>query len=175
LSHYLLLLTLSLFLTLAGWRAKLRPALGNSGQKRRLRIANTLWVIGAALGVWTIGSTVNGFLELAYVDSAIGTLRNIAGSEDGFANGHPQRGFTCDFADFTSDKVLLALAKDNVRNGYKFQIRGCEWAKPNRRYQAVAVPLRVRMESFCIDESGVLKIDEAGSADGCLRGGIPFQ
>jgi len=176
LSHYLLLFLLSLVLILAGlvWRAKLYLVLGNSRQKKHLRVANTLWVIGAALGVWITGDTINGLLELAYVDCAIGTLRNIAGSEEAFANGDPQRAFTCDLADFTSDKMLFALVTNNVRNGYRFQIRGCESAKPNRRYPA-AIPLRVRMQSFCIDQSGILNIDEAGSADGCLMAGVPFQ
>ena len=171
------LLIISLGLIVAGslWCLKLTCGKPHQAQAAQRRTGLFLSSFGAGLFIWVATLNVQGAMRLAYVDSAIGTLRNITASEEVFANGHPQQGFTCNFADFSSGEVLLALAKNSVRNGYSFEIRGCESAIPNRRYEALAFPLHTDMQSFCINESGVLNASETGSRETCPLRGTPLQ
>lgn len=131
-------------------------------------------LLGGALLTWIVGVRIYNLMALGYVDSAIGTIRNIVSSESAFADAHPLQGYTCRFSELSDAPVLAELAKNNIRNGYTFQIDGCDpLAKPNRKFRAIAAPLRKGMAVFCSDESGILKSGE--STENCVLKGRVFQ
>lgn len=106
--------------------------------RHRSKGALIVLLSSAALLTW-IGVRIYDLLALGYVDSAIGTIRNIVSHETAFASAHPRQGYTCKLSELTNDQVLARLARDNARNGYTFQIDGCDpTAKPNRIFHATA-------------------------------------
>jgi len=112
-------------------------------------------------------------MSIGDVDSAIVSLRQIVSAEKEYANSHPEIGYTCDLL-----VVLPELSRSgNTWNGYEFQI-ACEKrfaGLPNRRYWVTARPLHAGMSAFCVDSSGLIKFDGAGSVKTCMDKGKPYM
>ena len=114
-------------------------------------------------------------------------VQNLATAELHFAAQHPERGYSCNFADLmpnpdqapnpaqanvsatTSAPSSLA---GNESEGYHFAVSGCA-GTPASKFQITAVPLESDsgMKSFCADESGTLRSDPHGKGTACLSQG----
>ena len=128
------------------------------------------------------GLLATGWLVVAYfvrlralgrVDSAIFTMRTLAAGENKFAETHPNLGFTCEFAEITTDPTIAS----GRRNGYIFEISDCRaraGTGPNTNYRLIARPLSPKMPAFCSDQFGILKADYDGSAVNCVKKGQPL-
>jgi hypothetical protein len=175
LAYSIFLALFSLALILAGifWPSR-HSAASTLHRNKRSNGALIAVLSGTLLIAWIVGTRIYDLMALGYVDSAIGTLRDIVSNESAFASAHPQQGYTCKLSELANDQVLTTLAKDAVRNGYTFQIDGCaSTAKPNRIFHATAAPIRKGMQVFCADESGILKSGE--STGDCLVRGVVLQ
>lgn len=86
-------------------------------------------------------------------------------------------GFTCNLSSMGGNKSSAPspdpaeLLEDRV-TGYKFELRNCVNSEADgHKYQVVAYPVvsnQTGVRAFCSDESGVIRLDAAGSADDCL-------
>ena len=120
-----------------------------------------------------------GLMMLGYVDSAIARMRSLSTAEAQFARTYPDRGYTCSFSQLPSndETVRRLVAKNQVDNGYVFDIVGCQaqgGAKPNTTYFLTAKPLHSGLPAYCSDQSGILKADYNGSVERCRASGVPL-
>jgi len=117
-------------------------------------------------------------MRLGYVDSAIGSMRTLVAAETKYAQAHPEVGYTCSMSALPSDEFkIVEQLRNGTRNGYAFQIGGCQVAhakRPNEKYQLTARPLLKGMPAYCSDQSGIVKYDESGSVQECLESGVPL-
>ena len=114
--------------------------------------------------------------RLAYVDSAIGSIRVLVAAETKYAQTHPQIGYTWSLSDLRDVDSATAPASSGRQNEYVFEISGCSTGakSANSRFQIKARPLLAGMPAFCADQSGVVKYDDGGSGDKCLADGSPI-
>ena len=115
--------------------------------------------------------------RLAYLDSAIVSVRILVTAETKFAEAHPDIGYICTLSALPSDELTAELVKNGRKNEYAFEIGGCSAEDAKRtttKYQLTARPLVTGMPAFCSDQSGVVKYDESGSIQKCLESGIPL-
>lgn len=139
-----------------------------SNNKRKKRLPRLPLGLGysflAALAL-VLGFILHGLYRLAELDSAIVTVREIVDAETRFAKSNPMQGYTCNLAELPTDGGILeqALAKTGQRNGYSFEIRGCQkiHGKPNSSYRIVARPLHDSdprgRDNVCADQSGIVR------------------
>jgi hypothetical protein len=122
--------------------------------------------------------TMRGLIMLGFVDSAIVRVRVISAAETQFAKEHPETGYTCSLSRLpASGEIKRLLAKDQIDNGYSFEVAGCEAAapqKPNSMYYVTARPMHTRQPAFCSDQSGIVKSDAGGDVEKCLANGTPL-
>lgn len=113
-------------------------------------------------------------------------IHNIAHAESGYAEEHPDRGYTCSMsllftptADASSEdntdppQVFYDPGQGNVEwNGYRFALTGCEGSQ-GTKYQITAVPLDSDSGSktFCADESGTVKSVTGVKVSACFSRG----
>jgi hypothetical protein len=110
-------------------------------------------------------------MRLADVDSAIVTLRILAGAEKRFAESHPQEGYACRFSRLDLSELPKEFGESSRRSGYAFEI-SCPGAEDHHTdFQVTARPLEKDMAAYCVDQSGILKYDEGGSVSRCLAAG----
>jgi hypothetical protein len=151
-----------------------RKAGGSRQRKRGLKALVALGSLALICSVWDIGT---GLRNLGYVDSVIGTMRELIGSEQRFAEAHPDVGYTCELSDLSKDGLLTSSFENGVKNRYKFEITRCSDKNgklPNTRFRLTARPLMRGWEAWCSDQSGVLKIEANGSVEECLEKGTPW-
>ena len=133
----------------------------------------TLLLVGYFAGIFIRRS-----MRLGYVDSAIGSMRSLVTAETKYAQAHPEVGYTCSMSALPSDEFkIVEQLRNGTRNGYAFQIGGCQVAdakRPNEKYQLTARPLLNGMPAFCSDQSGIVKYDESASVQKCLESGVPL-
>ena len=157
------------------FHCELRTSGQNAMKKKKLIIALVVLVSSAVIVAgWILVSWLK---RIAYVDSAIGSVRTLVAAETKFAQAHPDIGYACTLSALPSDELTTELVKNGRRNQYAFEIGGCpaENAKrPATKYQLTARPLVRGMPAFCSDQSGVLKYDESGSIQKCLESGVPW-
>lgn len=128
-------------------------------------------LIGAS---WLCISYFQEMRGIGYVDSAIAILRVVASRQSAFADDHPNQGYTCRFSDLANSKSLEFFQKGNTKNGYRFEIRACKpgiRGEANRSYLMLARPLHKDFPAFCLNESGVVRVDRSGSSEDCLSRG----
>jgi hypothetical protein len=109
---------------------------------------------------------------IGYLDSGIGTLREIQNAEDLYIREHPAAGYTCDLTALGMAKVVMG----RKGNGYAFELKGCVGSgpgKPNRTYQVTARPKVKGMPELCADQTGIRRYD-SNAADDCLQRGSMF-
>jgi len=120
--------------------------------------------------------------------SAVGGVRTINTAEVTYAAAFPGRGFTCALADLggmgggggpSEHQAMLIDPRlsSGRKNGYIFQLTGCNGTTPAIRYKISAVPADANSgaRSFCSDESAVIRFSPDGKAESCLSGGAPLQ
>jgi hypothetical protein len=145
-------------------------------RNEKKKFLKALAVLGSVTLIVTAWILLIRLKRLAYVDSAIGSLRVLVNSEIKFAHTHPDIGYACTLSALPNDDLTAELVKNGRRNEYAFEI-SCpvEEAKgPSTKYRLTARPLIRGMPSFCSDQTGVLKSDESGSIETCLESGIPL-
>jgi hypothetical protein len=117
-------------------------------------------------------------MRLGYIDSAISSVRTLVAAETKYAAAHPEVGYTCSVSALPSDEFkIVERLRNGTRNGYAFQISGCQvanGARSNAWYQLTARPLLKGMPAYCSDQSGIVKYDESGSVQKCLESGLLF-
>jgi hypothetical protein len=155
----------------------------NNRGRRELQIAMFAVVCLGLIAVWWITTKLRAAQALGYVDSAIITVRAIVAGEAEFAAAHPDVGYTCTLSQVTArsspwaDELIAGSVKAARRNGYVFEISGCQATdgkKPNLTYYVIARPLRRDPPVFCSDQSGILKFDDTGSITKCLQNGATW-
>jgi hypothetical protein len=149
---------------------KIRRDADRSNQKGLPRAILLLGYLGLAVFVTTY---LQGLLRLGYVDSAIGSMRTLVAAEEGFAKAHPNLGYTCMISELPPDPVIASPAKNGQRNGYSFEITGCG-ERPDPGYTLTARPLHKGLPAFCTNQLGVVRSDENGSVEKCLKSGAPL-
>jgi hypothetical protein len=144
---------------------------------------------GLGVGV-TIGACVMVVLTLLQEHNpiasnkalAVASLKRIHEMETQYAEAHPSVGFACGL-----EKLQGSLMKEEERermtatlkgesHGYRFQLARClaESDGVVRKYDVVAVPLKAYatgVRAFCVNQTGNVRADVQGSADGCVTNG----
>jgi type IV pilus assembly protein PilA len=107
--------------------------------------------------------------------SAVNAVRTLNVAETIYAQAH--RDYTCSLSDLRN--VIGESLASGQKHGYVFELSGCAPAGgPSGKYQVAAYPMRENqsgVRAFCSDESGVIRTDGAGSAQGCLASGSPLE
>jgi hypothetical protein len=134
----------------------------------RLKLPIFLGCLVIALAGWVL---LNRMKRLGYLDSGIGTMRQLVDAENRFAQSHPDIGYTCVPSALPSDDVSAEVIETGRKNEYAFQINGCsaKYGQANTQYQITARPLLNGMPAFCSDQSGVLRYDVGGSVQKCVE------
>ena len=110
--------------------------------------------------------------------SAVASIRTLNVAEAAYSAEPANAGYTCSLADLSNqvDSKLVSGQK----TGYIFKLSGCTPGEGGAivKYQVVAYPTVQNSSgtrAFCSDESNVIKVDSAGSAESCLEEGSPLQ
>jgi len=136
-----------------------------------------LGYLGLAFCGWAVTNVFQSFMAIGYLDSAIVSMRTLAAAEARFAEAHPSLGYTCTLSELATDQMTAGPAKNGRRNGYSFQLTGCRersGQEPKPGYTLTARPLHKGLPAFCADQSGILRSDETGSVEKCLKSGAPL-
>jgi hypothetical protein len=168
---FILLASIASILFGHDWLSKIRRNAGKSRKKGFPRTMLLVGYLGLAISVTTV---FQGLLGLGYVDSAIGSMRTLVAAETRFAKAHPSLGYTCMLSELPPDPLIASPARNGQRNGYLFEITGCRensGQEPNPGYTLTARPLHKGIPAFCTDQSGILRSDENGSVEKCLKNG----
>jgi type IV pilus assembly protein PilA len=113
--------------------------------------------------------------------SAAESVRRLNTAEFGYAQSHPDVGFTCDLAVLASSGLIDTRLSGGERHGYILELQNCtpkDASGPNVRYQVIARPGRANqtgVRAFCSDESAVIRADSGGSSEACVATGVPLQ
>lgn len=106
--------------------------------------------------------------------SAVGSMRNLLTAEVVYQTNNPKAGYTCNLSDLTGLDSNLAVG---LKHGYTFAIQNCKSDQPDgpiSSFQVTATPVArntTGIRAFCMDESGVMRVDSRGSAVDCLQAG----
>ena len=142
-----------------------------------------LWIVGIPVILIVAAIAIPNLLRArmaANESSAIASMRSIAVAEVGYAQAHPNAGFTCSLSDLAGDRLISRPLADGTKNGYAFKLSDCSAGVEGTgtvKYRVVAYPVGVNatgVRAFCSDESCVIKVDTGGSARGCLENGSPL-
>jgi len=138
----------------------------------------TMIVLGSLALIVACSIFLSRAMRVGYIDSAIGSMRTLVAAETRYAQTHPEVGYTCSLSALPSDEFkIIDQLRNGTRNGYAFQISGCQVAdvkRPNAKYRLTARPLLKGMPAYCSDQSGIVKYDESGSVQKCLESGVGF-
>jgi hypothetical protein len=112
--------------------------------------------------------------------SAVAGVRTLAVAEINYSSMHRKTGFTCSLSDLESDHLIPQDLASNRKNGYVFELQQCtpDETGANTKFQVVAYPATANQSgkrAFCSDESGAVKVDAEGSAQGCVDNGSLLQ
>jgi len=106
--------------------------------------------------------------------SAVGSIRNLLTAEIAYQSNNTRAGFTCSLSDLPGIDGDLATGE---KSGYVFAIQNCKSDQPGgpaSSFQLTATPAHYNqsgVRAFCTDETGVVRMDRRGSAEGCLQSG----
>lgn len=110
--------------------------------------------------------------------AAVASVRQIVNAELNYQIAHPDAGFTCRLSEMSGlDPVLTT----GTKHGYSFVLQNCvseTQAGPVSKFQIGAAPLTRNSSgtrAFCVDETGVVRVDREGSAENCLDHGSPLE
>ena len=119
--------------------------------------------------------------------AAVASVRTLNTAEISYQSTYPTVGFTCRLASLggngasapSADRAQLIDDRlaGGQKYGYQFALENCVNTETDHKYQVVAFPLarnQTGVRTFCSDESGVVKVGEGESAEGCLASGSPL-
>ena len=120
--------------------------------------------------------------------AAVGGLRTLNTAEVTYAAAFPAHGFTCALSDLggmgsgagpSEHQAMLIDPRlaSGRKNGYVFQLSGCNGTTPAIRYKISAVPADASSgtRAYCSDESAVIRFSADSKAESCISGGTPLQ
>jgi len=113
--------------------------------------------------------------------SAVAGVRTLLVAEISYASSHTEAGYTCTLSDLAGAGLNDARLLGGQKNGYTFELLGCSAGAEggaNTRFRVLAYPLTrntTGTRAFCADESGVIKMDAAGSPQDCMENGSTLQ
>ena len=113
--------------------------------------------------------------------SAVASVRAIVTAQMSYSESHPESGYACSLPALGESQMLDGVLASGQKNGYRFEITGCEAENPggaNKKYQVLAYPITANqtgVRAFCSDESAVIKQHSAGSGQNCLEQGAVLQ
>lgn len=108
--------------------------------------------------------------------SAIVSVRQLVNAENLYSRSHPSSGYACRLSDLADARLIDEKLASSQKNGYNFEV-SCRSDRPDAvttKYLIVAYPSileRTGQESFCSDESGLIKTDITGSRAHCMVNG----
>ena len=111
---------------------------------------------------------------------AVASVRTLMRAEIGFAQSHPNVGFSCSLSDLTETHLIDEPLATGRKYGYAFELSNCTPGadQANVKFQVVAYPLTPNttgVRAFCGDESGLVRVDANGSTQDCLVNSSPLQ
>jgi competence protein ComGC len=112
--------------------------------------------------------------------SAVASVRTIVTAEVSYATTHPDAGFTCSLSDLAAADLIESSLASGPKRGYSFELSDCAAGDTAAivKFHVVAYPVtrdQTGVRAFCSDESGEVKTDASGSAQGCLENGSPVM
>lgn len=133
-------------------------------------------------------SVAMGAMSASNESAAVGGLRTLNTAEVTYAATFPAHGFTCALPDLggmgsgagpSEHQAMLIDPRlaSGRKNGYVFQLSGCNGTTPAIRYRISAVPADASSgtRAYCSDESAVIRFSADGKAESCLSAGTPLQ
>ncbi|HSS99901.1 MAG TPA: DUF4190 domain-containing protein [Terriglobales bacterium] len=108
--------------------------------------------------------------------SAAASVRTVVIAETNYATAHPEKGFTCEFADLRNDGIDGTLASGS-KNGYVFELVGCKAETgegANTQFQVIAYPIKKGssgVKALCSDQNNLVRYVPNGSGEDCLDHG----
>jgi competence protein ComGC len=112
--------------------------------------------------------------------SAVGSVRILVEAEINYQTANPKTGFTCKLSDLASAGLITSDLASGKKYGYVFALQNCTAEKegdPASHFQIIASPVtfnQTGVRQFCVDDSGVVKSDNSGSAQ-CVDRGAPLE
>jgi type IV pilus assembly protein PilA len=112
--------------------------------------------------------------------SAVVSIREIISAEVNYQNAHQDAGFTCNLSGLATLLTDSSLGTGQ-KNGYVFALQNCNSETaggPTTKFQVTASPVSPNtsgQRAFCGDDSNVIRVDLAGSAESCLDHGSPLE
>jgi len=109
--------------------------------------------------------------------SALFSVRQLVAAETSYSASHPDAGYTCRPSDLVAAGSIDTQLSSGQKNGYVFELSGCRAdaaGGANVHYLVLAYPIirdRTGSESFCSDETGLVKTDVTGSRRHCMING----
>jgi hypothetical protein len=129
-----------------------------------------------------------GAMSASNESAAVGGLRTLNTAEVTYAAAFPAHGFTCALSDLggmgsgagpSEHQAMLIDPRlaSGRKNGYVFQLSGCNGTTPAIRYKISAIPADASSgtRAYCSDESAVIRVSADGKAESCLSAGTPLQ
>jgi competence protein ComGC len=113
--------------------------------------------------------------------SAVASVRTLNTAESAYALSHTDAGYTCSLSDLSGAELINTQLASGLRSGYVFELAECSsetGTGANTRYQVRAHPVtrnQSGVRAFCSDESAVVRVDPAGSAERCSERGRPLE
>lgn len=107
--------------------------------------------------------------------SVIATVRTLNTAEIAYRQAHREEGYTCSLQDLSSAWGINADVVRGRKNGYVFQLQGCQDEVPVVKYQVVAYPsvsARKGSPAYCSDQTSIIRMARNGSAEDCLTSGV---
>ena len=103
------------------------------------------------------------------------TVMMLGFAESGYAQAHPEAGFTCSLADLTEANAFNVderILKGEPYNGYKFTLSGCQ-GKPAETFHLVAEPLvpTAGAKAYCTNATRTIRTSDDGRGATCLASG----
>ena len=107
--------------------------------------------------------------------SVVSSVRSLNMAEIAYSQAHKEKGYTCSLSDLKDVWGLSAELTAGRKNGYIYEIQGCEAEKPDGpivKYRLIAHPEATGKKSlavYCSDESDIIRVARNGSMQDCLQ------
>jgi len=109
--------------------------------------------------------------------SAAASVHELVVAEVGYLGAHPDAGYSCSLSELSSAGLIGAGLASVQKSGYVFELLNCSGGG-NAKFQAVAYPVtrnQTGTRAFCAIDDGVVRSDQNGSPQACLKHGSPLN
>jgi hypothetical protein len=133
------------------------------------KLGITAAIVIAIVGIYEAGRFLFGMRELAYMDSAIGSMRELTNAAQGWADAHPQQGYPKSIEEMHAAGLIDETLRLGVKNRYRYTYIPKALGVVGRvtDYEIHGDPIdRTSMRwHFCTDRTGVLRYSEGPSTN----------